>query len=136
MRVAGVVHDQVGDDAHPALVCGVDKLDEVAKVAELGQHFEKVADVVSAVPQRRLIDRQQPDAVDAEPVQVVELLRQATDVTGAVRVGVMEPANEDLVEDRALVPKRIARLLDAIDDRAHERTTKMWAGSTKGSRRT
>ena len=73
--VAGVVHDEVGDDAHAALVRRVDELDEVTEVAELRQDLQEVADVVAAVAQRRLVDRQQPDAVDAEPVQVVELLR-------------------------------------------------------------
>ena len=113
----GVVHDEVGDHAHASLVCGVDQLDEVAEVAELGQHLEEVGDVVAAVAQWRLIDGQQPDAVDAEPVEVVELLGQPSDVPGAVGVGVVETADQYLVKDRALVPKRVLRLLDAIDDR-------------------
>jgi hypothetical protein len=85
-----VVHDQVGDDAHPALVRLVHELHEVAEVAELRQHLHEVADVVAAVAQRRLVDRQQPDAVDAEPLQVVELAVRPADVAGAVAVAVGE----------------------------------------------
>jgi hypothetical protein len=46
--IAGVVHDQVGDDSQAA---GVGLLDEghgVAEVAVLGEHREEVADVVPA----------------------------------------------------------------------------------------
>ena len=112
MLVAGVVHDQVGDDPDAALVRLLDELDEVADGAELRQDRGEVGDVVAAVLQRRRVDRQQPDAVDAEPLQVVEPLDEAADVAGAVVVGVAEAADEDLVEDRALVPLRIARRLE------------------------
>jgi len=110
-----VVHDEVGDDAHAALVRGVDQLDEVAEVAELREDLQEVADVVATVAKWRLVDRQQPDAVDAKPVQVVELLGQAADVTGPVAVGVVEAANQDFVEDGALVPERVTRLLDPVN---------------------
>ena len=66
-----------------------------------------VADVVAAVAQRRGEERRQPEAVDAEPLQVVELVGQAAQVAGAVAVAVVEAADEHLVEDRALVPVRV-----------------------------
>ncbi len=50
--VAGVVHDEVGDDPHAALVGFFDELHEVAEVTELGQDREVVGDVVPAVAQR------------------------------------------------------------------------------------
>ncbi|GAX59041.1 hypothetical protein SO3561_10618 [Streptomyces olivochromogenes] len=49
--VAGVVHDEVDDDAHAALVGGVDEFDEVGEVTELGQDGGVVGDVVAAVPE-------------------------------------------------------------------------------------
>ena len=88
----------------PRLCASSTSSHEVAEVAELRQHREEVADVVAAVAQRRLVERQQPEAVDAEPLQVVELLDQAAEVAGAVAVGVGEAADEHLVEDGALVP--------------------------------
>ena len=71
--VGGVVHDQVGDDPHAPLVGLLDQLDGVGQVAVLGQDGPEVADVVAAVAERRLVERQQPQAVDAEPLEVVEL---------------------------------------------------------------
>jgi hypothetical protein len=41
--VAGVVHDQVGDDPDAALVRLLDQLDEVGDVAVLGQDPQVVA---------------------------------------------------------------------------------------------
>jgi hypothetical protein len=133
VRVAGVVHDQVGDDPDPAVVRLVDELHEVAEVAELRQDLEEVGDVVAAVAQRRLVDRQQPQAVDAEPLQVVHLVGQAADVAGAVAAGVVEAADEHLVEDRALVPGGVV----ALERHGQtSRTVKMCAGSVNGSSRT
>ncbi len=110
--VAGVVHDQIGDDPDAAFVSLLDEIDEVADGPELGQDRGEVGDVVAAVLERRGVDRQQPDAVDAEPLQVIEALGQAADIAGAVAVGVAEAADQDLVEDRALVPLRVPRRLE------------------------
>ena len=59
-------------------------------VAVVGLDREEVGDVVAAVAQRRGVERQQPDAVDAEPLQVVELLDQPAEVARAVAVAVEE----------------------------------------------
>ena len=104
MLVAGVVHDQVGDDADAALVGLLHQLDGVGQVAVLGQDGPEVADVVAAVAQRRLVEGQQPQAVDAEPLQVVQLGGDPRQVAGAVVVGVEEAPHQDLVEDGPLIP--------------------------------
>jgi hypothetical protein len=103
----GVVHDQVDDDADPVLVRSGDERAEVLDGAVVGVDPVEVRDVVAAVPERRGIERQQPDAVDPEPLQVVELLLEAAEVAGAVVVPVEERARVDLVEDRGLEPERI-----------------------------
>ena len=104
VRVGGVVHDQVGDDPDPAGVRGRHQLAELRHGAELREHGVVVADVVPAVAQRRGVERRQPEAVDAEPLDVVELVDEAGEVAraGARRVG--EGPDEDLVEDGLLVP--------------------------------
>ena len=109
--VAGVVHDQVGDDPDAPLVRLVDQRDEIADVAVLGQHGHEVGDVVAAVAQRRGVDRQQPDAVDAQPLQVVQPGDQPAQVAGAVAGRILETADEHLVEHRALVPLRVPWLV-------------------------
>ncbi len=73
----------------------------------VGVDLGEVRDVIAAVAQRRLVEGQQPDAVDPQPLQVVELLGEPADVPGAVAVGIEEAADVDLVEDRALEPQRL-----------------------------
>jgi hypothetical protein len=103
-----VVHDEVGDHADPALVRVLDEVAEVLDAPVVGVDRVEVGDVVAAVPQRRGVVRQQPHAVDAEPLQVVELLRQPAEVTGPVVVRVEERPGVDLVEDGRLEPERLA----------------------------
>ena len=103
----GVVHDEVGDHAHAELVRLVDEAAEVVHDPVVRVDGEEVRDVVAAVLERRGVHRQEPDAVDPEPLEVLELLGQAAQVARAVAVAVEEPANVDLVEDRALEPERI-----------------------------
>ena len=104
----GVVHHEVGDHAHPALVRLLDELAEVLDRPVVRVEREEVRDVVAAVAQRRLVHRQQPEAVDAEPLEVVELVDQAAEVAGAVVVAVEEATDVDLVEDGPLEPQRIS----------------------------
>ncbi len=103
----GVVHHEIRDHAHAALVRLLDELAEVVHRPVVGVEREEVRDVVAAVAQRRLVHRQQPEAVDAEPLEIVELVDQAAEVTRAVVVAVEEPADVDLVEDGPLEPERI-----------------------------
>ena len=119
--VRRVVHHHVGDDPHAPAVGLVDQFGGVAHRAVVGVHAEEVGDVVPAVGQGRLVERQQPEAVDAQPLQVVELLGDPAQVTGAVAAGVVEPPDQHLVEDGPAVPLRI---VDVHDRRSYGRPTR------------
>ena len=151
--VARVIHDEVDDHAHAALVGGVHELHEVGEVAELRQHGGVVRDVVTTVPQRGLEERWQPEAVDAEPLEVVQLGGETFEVADAVAVGVLEGPYEYLVEDGALEPVGIAVLGGSVREQVVDRLiddhgvgdppvggdgrrTAMCAGVAPGSRRT
>ena len=102
--VAGVVHHEVDDHADVALVRLVEEVVEVLDRAGLGEDVGEVGDVVAAVAQGRGEERRHPQAVDAQPVQVVELLGQSAEVADPVAVRVLERADQDLVEDGRLEP--------------------------------
>ena len=104
VRVAGVVHHEVDDHPDAALVGLVEERVEVLDRAALREDVGVVGHVVAAVAQGRGEERRHPQAVDAQPLQVVELLRQALEVPGAVAVGVAERAHQHLVEHRGLEP--------------------------------
>ena len=103
----GVVHDEVGDDAHPPLVRCLDECRELVERAELGRDREEVGDVVAAVAERRRVEGKEPDAVDAEPLQVVELLTETAEVADPVVGRVEERPRVELVEDRRPEPVRL-----------------------------
>ena len=103
----GVVHDEVGDHPHAELVGLIDTAMKILDCPVVGMDGKEVGDVVAAVAQRRRVHRQEPEAVDPEPLEVLELLRETAQVAQAVAVAVVEAANVDLVEDRALEPQRI-----------------------------
>src|SRR5205807_8008538 len=75
----------------------------------LGEDGEEVADVVAAVTKGRVVEREHPDAVDAQPLEVVELLGEAAQVAGTVVAGVVEAPHQGLVEDRPLEPAIVGR---------------------------
>ena len=85
----------------------VEEHPEVVDRARFGVHREVVADVVAAVTQRRRVEGQQPQAVDPQPLQVVELGDEPGEVPHPVVVPVEEPADEDLVEHGPLEPQRV-----------------------------
>jgi hypothetical protein len=112
MRLGRVVEHQVGDHPDTPGVRLVQQVHEVLDTAELRQHGTEVTDVVTAVPQGRRVERRQPEAVHAEPLEVVQFAGQTTQVAGAVAVGVVEGTDEDLVEHGALEPRGLAGCLD------------------------
>ena len=66
-----------------------------------------VGDVVAVVLARRRVEGQQPDGVDAEILDVVELADQPAKVADAVVVAVEERADVHFIHDGVLVPERI-----------------------------
>ena len=132
--VAGVVHDEVDDDLDATLVRLLEEEAEVLDGPDLGEHAGVVGDVVAAVAQRAREERRDPQAVDTEPLEVVELLHQSPEVAGAVGVGVAKGTDEDLVEDRGLEPVR--RVLGVALGHRGLLTLRMCAGSWNGSSRT
>ena len=107
--VRGVVDDQVGDDVDAAVVRGADHLDQLAVVAQAWVDAVEVGQVVAVVAVGARVERHQPQAGDAELREVVDALRQALQVAGAVAVGVVEGLDVEAVDHRAL-PPQVARV--------------------------
>ena len=82
----------------------VDELGDVGHLAVLRQHRPVVGDVIAAVAQRRLVEGQQPDAVDTEPLRYSSLLDDPREVPTAVVVAVEKAPNQHLVKNCSLVP--------------------------------
>ena len=109
MLIGGVIDDQLDHHLHAALVGGIKKAAEVVERAVAGMDVDVIGDVVAVVPQRRREKRQQPEAGDAEILQIVELCDQPGKIADAVVVAVAEGLDMQLIDDRVLVPERIGR---------------------------
>ena len=89
--------------------CLGDEPVDVVQRAELGVNARVVGDVVAPVDVGRRVDRVEPDGRDAEPLQVVELAGQPSEIPDSVTVCVGERPGIHLVED-ALAPPRLAHV--------------------------
>src|SRR5580700_3675570 len=123
------------DRADAASVCLLDEECDVLHTSVIGEYRAVVGDVVAAISERALLKGQQPDAVHAEPLEILELLDQADEIADAVVVAVVERADRQLVEHGLLEPGRITHRLEA-SVHACGRTCRMCAGRSAGSSRT
>ena len=73
--VRRVIHDEVRDDPEPAPVRLGDEGLEVRHLAVERRDLLEVGDVVAVVPERRRIEGQEPQAVDAQVLDVVQAAR-------------------------------------------------------------
>jgi len=106
--VGGMVEHELGDHAQVAAVRLADERPELRARAVLRMDVVIVGDVVAIVPPWGGVEGQQPDGVDAEVLDVLELARQPEEIADAIIVGVEERAYVHLVDDRVLEPQRVA----------------------------
>src|SRR5436190_19382840 len=119
MLVRSMVDHQLRDDAQTAPLGLAHKRFEIAEGSVDRIDGIIIRDVIPIVLERRWIKRQQPQRRDAQVLQVIELLRQATKVTNAVRVAIEERANGYFIDDGAFVPERIKVRRRSADRFAH-----------------
>src|SRR5260370_22345063 len=72
-----------------------------------GRDRPGIRNVVPVIAQRRREERHQPDRIDAQVLQVVELLREPAEISISVARAVVKSADVDLINDRVLVPKPV-----------------------------
>ena len=114
MLVGRVVDDELGQHADVQRVRCVDEPLEVVQCAVDGIDRRVVRDVVPVVSKRRRIEGEQPQARDAEVVQVRKLLCEPGEIADTVRIAVVEGADVHLVDDCVFVPERIGVTVSEI----------------------
>ncbi len=95
----GVVQHHVEHDADAAPLGLAGKLLEVGHGSVARVDCAVIGHIVAVVLLRRGEERGEPNVIDAQLRQVVELLRDAAQVPPAVAVGVLEALGIDLVDD-------------------------------------
>jgi hypothetical protein len=139
--VGRVVDHQLRDDADAALMRLLQERLEVLDQAVRLVNLLVRRDVVAIVLERRRVEGQEPDGIDAERLDVVELRGEAGEVAVAVGIAVDERFDVYLVDDRVLVPvrildERLGRHLVPLHAAPPRSSRRMCAGSCDGSSRT
>ena len=104
MLIRSMVGHEVDNHADPAAMRLRDQPLEGGEVAKVRMDAAVVADVVTPVVERRGIYRVQPDGVDAERAQIVEMRGDAVEIADTVAVRIGKRAWIDLIEDGTLPP--------------------------------
>src|SRR5208282_6302480 len=107
MLVGGVIQYHFDDDSNAAAVGRIQKIAEILQGSIAGVDSVVIRNVVPVVAKRRRKERHQPDRIDAEFLQISDLLLKSLKVPDAVAVAVVKSADVDLVNDCILVPKHI-----------------------------
>ncbi len=104
MLVGRVGIDLVNDDLDAERVRLGDQRIEVGERAEDRIDVAIIRDVVAEVAHRRLEEGREPDRIDAEARDMIEMRGDAGQVADPVAIRVREAARIDLVDDCALPP--------------------------------
>jgi hypothetical protein len=102
-----MIQHEFGNDAQPPLVGRLQEFLEVAHGAVHGVDAVIVRRVITVIPQRGGIKRQQPDGRDAQAFQIIEFGREPLEIADAVAVAVGERPNVNFINDGVLIPDRI-----------------------------
>ena len=115
MLIRRVIADELVDDPDAPAVRILHQLADVSERAVHRVDVGVVGDVVTVVAQRRRIERKQPQRVDAEVLQVGQLLDQAAEIAAAIRIAIHEGPHVHLIDERVLVPERIILEVKRLD---------------------
>src|SRR5215469_9535948 len=107
MLIRGMVQHHLDDDTNAPFVRGVQECFEIVERSVDWVYRAVIGDIVPIVPQGRGKERHQPETVDPQILQVVQLLRQPAEIPVAISAAVVKSTDVDLVNNRVLVPKRV-----------------------------
>lgn len=102
-----MVDDQVEDDTHTACMCLVDQPLHIVERSVWRVHIFIVADVIPHIDLRAVVHGTDPDGINTNRADVVQLRYDALEVTYAIAVGVLEGGGVDLVDDTILPPRSL-----------------------------
>src|SRR5690554_4213300 len=105
--VRGVIYNELGDDPQAPLVGCLDEPAHIGQRTIVFMHAAVLRNVVTVVQTRRWVKRQQPDSIDTEAGDVIELGDQPGKIALSIIVGVEEGLHMQLIDDSVLVPELV-----------------------------
>ena len=104
MLIGGVVQNHIQDNPDTALLGLFEQTIKIRERSVLRIDGVVIGDVVSEIHLRRGIERRDPDGVDAQVFQIIEMTRYAIEIADSVAIAVSETAGIDFVDNCFLPP--------------------------------
>ena len=90
MLIRGMVDDQFGDHLEAEAVRLLQHVAKIVERAELRMHVLVIGNVIAVVFERRGVEGHQPDGIDAQVPDVLELGSQTLEISNAIGIGVQK----------------------------------------------
>lgn len=103
MLVTGMVHHQVHEQFHAALMASLDQILDICDRAIFGGDGLVVGNIISHVDLGRFVRGAEPDDIYTQLLDVIQLGDDSRDIADTVIVGVFERSGPDLV-NRCFLP--------------------------------
>src|SRR6266436_8584689 len=104
MLIRGVIGHKVQDDLEVMLVGLLKQSVQVCQGSEERMDIGVIANIIAKIAHRRRIDGGEPESVNAEPVQVVQLPHNTKKISHAVPIAIEKTAWVDLINHPRLPP--------------------------------
>src|ERR1700733_2869798 len=104
MLIRRVIHDEIENDSYSSFFSLGYEAVEIGERPVCRVNIFIIGDVVTEIHLRRRKARRNPDSVNAERLQIVELRGDAVEIAEAVVVAIGVAARINLVENRVLPP--------------------------------
>ena len=92
--------NQINKDPDPFLVCLLAEISEIPQRAKTFIHIKEVRHIIAAVPERRDIERIEPDGIESRFFNVFQFRSDPLEITGTVIVAVKKRCWIDLIDDQ------------------------------------
>ncbi len=107
MLIGGVAQHQVHDDVDIAFVRLAEQAVEILQVAIFRINGVIVGYIVAKIVIRGGIYRREPDPVDAQVLQIIQVLNDTCQIPDPIRIRILERARVDLVNNPVFPPKLV-----------------------------
>ena len=108
--VARMIDNQIHNELHAALVKPLQNGPERLHAAIFRRNVRVIRNIIAAVRTGRRIERREPDAVDAELLQIIQLFQYPPQIADPVAVAVAEAPGPDLIKNLVLIPSCVTHI--------------------------
>ena len=99
MLVGGMIEHKIHDDADVVLFRFRNQAVHVVEAAEDRVDILIIGDIVTVIFLRGTVNRGEPDGVDAQVLQIVQMFDDTRNITDTVSVGILKSLRVDLIDD-------------------------------------